>query len=66
MIPDESGTINEEAVRFYHRYFDELIENGIEPFVNLYHLNDTDSQRVRYRFQSTHQNNDDRNERLLR
>lgn len=31
LIPDESGTINEEAVRFYHRYFDELIENGIEP-----------------------------------
>lgn len=25
LIPDESGTINEEAVRFYHRYFDELI-----------------------------------------
>ncbi|EMF0278855.1 MULTISPECIES: glycoside hydrolase family 1 protein [Enterococcus] len=38
LIPDESGTINEEAVRFYHRYFDELIENGIEPFVNLYHF----------------------------
>ncbi|HAP6208269.1 TPA: glycoside hydrolase family 1 protein, partial [Enterococcus faecium] len=38
LIPDESGTINEEAVRFYHHYFDELIENGIEPFVNLYHF----------------------------
>lgn len=38
LLPDESGEVNQKAVDFYNSYFDELIENGIEPFVNLYHF----------------------------
>ncbi len=38
LIPDGTGEINPKAVAFYHDYFDELIKNGIEPFVNLYHF----------------------------
>ncbi|MBO0432547.1 glycoside hydrolase family 1 protein [Enterococcus sp. DIV0660C] len=38
LLPDESGEINQKAVDFYNSYFDELIANGIEPFVNLYHF----------------------------
>ncbi|MDG3374707.1 family 1 glycosylhydrolase, partial [Vibrio parahaemolyticus] len=38
LLSDESGEVNQKAVDFYNSYFDELIENGIEPFVNLYHF----------------------------
>ena len=38
LIPAGTGEVNQEAVAFYHDYFDELIANGIEPFVNLYHF----------------------------
>ena len=38
LIPDGVGAINPQAVAFYNHYFDELINNGIEPFVNLYHF----------------------------
>ena len=30
--------MNEKAVQFYNDYIDELIANGIEPFINLYHF----------------------------
>ena len=32
------GTVNEKAVEFYNNVIDELINNGIEPFVNLFHF----------------------------
>lgn len=35
---DEKGNVNEKAVKFYKSYFSLLKENGIEPFVNLYHF----------------------------
>lgn len=38
LIPEGTGEVNQQAVDFYHSYFDELIANGIEPFVNLYHF----------------------------
>lgn len=38
LIPDGTGEVNPKAVSFYNDYFDELINNGIEPFVNLYHF----------------------------
>ncbi len=38
LIPNGIGEINQQAVTFYNHYFDELIRNGIEPFVNLYHF----------------------------
>src|SRR5690606_5916059 len=37
IIPDGSGAINEQGLDFYHRLVDELLANGIEPMVTLYH-----------------------------
>ncbi|MBF8807803.1 MAG: glycoside hydrolase family 1 protein [Enterococcus lacertideformus] len=38
LIPTGSGEVNQQAVSFYRSYFMELLEQGIEPFVNLYHF----------------------------
>lgn len=38
LIPGGIGEVNPEAVDFYNRVIDELLVNGIEPFVNLYHF----------------------------
>lgn len=38
LIPDGTGIVNEKAVKYYREYFTLLKENGIEPFVNLYHF----------------------------
>lgn len=38
LIPEGTGEVNPEAVKFYNSYIDELIANGIEPFINLYHF----------------------------
>ncbi|WP_027108122.1 glycoside hydrolase family 1 protein [Lacticigenium naphthae] len=38
LIPNGVGEVNQEAVAFYNEYINELIENGIEPFINLYHF----------------------------
>lgn len=38
LFPNGTGNINQMAVAFYREYFQELRENGIEPFVNLYHF----------------------------
>ncbi|MFV0559291.1 MAG: glycoside hydrolase family 1 protein [Enterococcus sp.] len=38
LTPDASGEINQKAVDFYRAYFAELLDSGIEPFVNLYHF----------------------------
>lgn len=38
LLPNGTGKVNEQAVTFYRTYFEELIENGIEPFVNLFHF----------------------------
>ncbi|EHI97801.1 6-phospho-beta-glucosidase [Clostridium sp. DL-VIII] len=38
IIPDGEGEVNEEGLRFYHDLFDELIANGIEPVITLYHF----------------------------
>ncbi|MFP2684699.1 glycoside hydrolase family 1 protein [Enterobacter ludwigii] len=34
----KTGQPNRDAVRFYNDYFDEMIANGIEPIINLYHF----------------------------
>ena len=36
MMPDKTGKINFEAVKFYNAVIDELINSGILPIVNLY------------------------------
>jgi len=38
LIPGGKGEVNNEAVNFYNNVIDELIENDIEPFVNLFHF----------------------------
>ncbi|MDL4839509.1 glycoside hydrolase family 1 protein [Aquibacillus rhizosphaerae] len=38
LIPGGEGEVNPEAVTFYNNVIDELIENDIEPFVNLFHF----------------------------
>ncbi|MBW4846131.1 MULTISPECIES: glycoside hydrolase family 1 protein [Clostridia] len=38
MFPEGFGEVNEKAADYYRSLFLELKENGIEPFVNLYHF----------------------------
>ena len=38
IIPDGDGTVNEKGIAFYDKVIDLLIENGIQPFVTLYHF----------------------------
>lgn len=38
LIPGGKGDVNDDAVRFYNEVIDELLNQGIEPFVNLYHF----------------------------
>ena len=37
VIPDGDGAVNEAGLKFYDELIDELIKNGIEPLVTLYH-----------------------------
>lgn len=37
ILPDGCGRINEKGIAFYNALIDELLENGIEPYVTLYH-----------------------------
>ena len=37
LMPTGEGEVNEEGVKFYHNLFDELIANGITPYVTLFH-----------------------------
>ena len=38
LIPNGTGEVSADAVKFYNGVIDELIANGIEPFINLYHF----------------------------
>lgn len=38
IIPDGDGEVNPKGVAFYDKVIDLLIENGIQPFVTLYHF----------------------------
>ncbi len=38
LLPNGTGEVNQTAVAFYRAYFKEQLDNGIEPFVNLYHF----------------------------
>lgn len=37
IFPDESGKPNEKGVQFYNNLIDELLKNGIRPFITLFH-----------------------------
>ena len=36
--PDGDGVFNEEGIRFYDQFIDDLLERGIEPMICLYHF----------------------------
>ncbi|MGN1385860.1 MAG: glycoside hydrolase family 1 protein [Bacillus sp. (in: firmicutes)] len=38
MFPNGTGEVNPKAIEFYNNVIDELIANGIEPFVGLFHF----------------------------
>lgn len=38
LFPEGTGEPNPKAIAFYRDYFNELLANDIEPFVNLYHF----------------------------
>lgn len=38
IFPNNNTDINKKGVEFYHAVFDELLKNGIEPIVTLYHF----------------------------
>lgn len=38
LIPDGTGEVNPLAVEFYNKVIDELLAQGIKPFINLYHF----------------------------
>ena len=37
LLPEGTGKVSEEGIRFYSNLLDELLANGIEPYVTLYH-----------------------------
>lgn len=37
VMPDGTGKVNEKGLDYYSRLTDELLENGIEPYVTLFH-----------------------------
>ena len=38
LIPDGTGEVNPEAVEFYNNVIDELLAQGITPFITLFHF----------------------------
>ncbi|MBC2724558.1 MAG: glycoside hydrolase family 1 protein, partial [Desulfosporosinus sp.] len=38
IFPDGEGAVNEEGLQFYDDLFDELLANGIQPVITLYHF----------------------------
>lgn len=38
IFPDGEGQVNEEGLQFYDDVFDEMIQNGIQPVITLYHF----------------------------
>ena len=37
IIPDGTGKVNEEGIKFYTSLINELLKNGIEPYMTIYH-----------------------------
>ena len=48
VFPEGTGTPNPKGLDFYHRLVDELLANGIEPFVTLYHWDLPQALQDRY------------------
>jgi beta-glucosidase/6-phospho-beta-glucosidase/beta-galactosidase len=37
LLPEGTGRVNEVGVKFYSDLIDELLANGVEPFITMYH-----------------------------
>ncbi len=37
LLPEGTGRVNEAGVKFYSDLIDELLANGVEPFITMYH-----------------------------
>lgn len=37
IFPEGTGEVNEKGVKFYSDLIDELLKNGIEPYITLFH-----------------------------
>ena len=37
VLPEGTGKVNEKGIDFYNALIDELLEQGIEPYITLYH-----------------------------
>ena len=37
VLPDGIGKVNEQGIEFYNNLIDELLKNGIEPYITLFH-----------------------------
>ena len=37
IFPSGTGSVNQKGVEFYHKVIDECIDNGLEPWITLYH-----------------------------
>ena len=37
LLPEGTGRVNETGVKFYSDLIDELLANGVEPFITMYH-----------------------------
>lgn len=48
ILPDESGKINQKAIRHYNEFINELLRNDIQPMVTLYHWDLPDYLEKKY------------------
>jgi beta-glucosidase len=37
LFPEGRGAVNQKGIDYYHRFIDELLKNGIEPWITLFH-----------------------------
>ena len=37
ILPDGTGAVNQKGLDFYRRVVDSMLENGVAPFIMLYH-----------------------------
>ena len=52
IIPNGTGKVNEKGLDHYDRYVDELLKNGVRPYLNLYHWDMPNVQELRGGFRT--------------
>ncbi|KAJ3050951.1 hypothetical protein HK097_008075 [Rhizophlyctis rosea] len=48
ILPNCNGTVNEAGVKFYSDYIDEIIKNGAEPYLTMFHWDTPQACQDRY------------------